>query len=169
MSGHAVVHYHRLDGRGTAVYTEALISDDGVRLQTCAVIPEEYRISISRGMWELGLLPRAQTFGAIRKHYFYCEPFDVLEFFDTEGNFAGYYSDIVTPLTRVDGEYHLTDLFLDVWITPAGAAHELDWEEFAEAVRDGVLSEEQRAHALSALERLRAEIAAGRFPSQYIR
>jgi hypothetical protein len=169
MSANAVIHYRRLDGRGTSVYTETLLSDDGVRLQTHAVIPEQYRAPISRGLWELGLLPRTQTFGAIRKSYFYREPFDVLEFFDTAGGFAGYYSDIVTPLTRVDGEYHLTDLFLDVWITPAGAAHELDWDEFDEAVQGGVLSEAQRAHALSALERLRAEIAAGAFPSQYLR
>jgi hypothetical protein len=163
------IHYRRLDQRGTTLYTETLVSDDGVRLQTFTAIPDEYRTAISQGLWGLGLLPRTQTFGSVRKHYFYAEPFDVLEFFDTAGRLAGYYSDITLPLTRVDGEYFITDLFLDVWITPQGAAHELDWEEFEEAARRGVLSAEQQAHARQAMRRLRAEIAAGAFPFQYIR
>jgi hypothetical protein len=162
------VHYRRFD-RGLTVYTEELLEDDGVRLRTRAVIPQEFRAGVSAGLWRLGLLPREQVLSAVRKTYFYAEPFDVLEFFDQHDQFAGYYSDITTPLVKIDGEYFITDLLLDVWITPGGAAHELDWDEFEHAIHSGHLSAELQAHARAAIERLRAEIAAGQFPQRYLR
>lgn len=163
------VYYRRLDPeRGTSIYTEGLVDDDGRRLKTQAVIPAEYRARVSGGLWRADLLPRSQTLTSIRKHYFYAENFDVLIFYDQHEALAGYYSDITTPLTRVGADYHLTDLFLDVWITPAGAFHELDWDEFEAAQRAGHLSADLAETARAALGRVRAEFQAGRFPAAYL-
>lgn len=163
------IHYQRLDPeRGLARYTEGLVVDDGTRLVTEAVIPPEYRARVSAGLWRLGLLPETQTLSAIRKHYFYTENFDILLFYDQHGALAGTYSDITTPLTRVAGVYHITDLFLDIWITPAGGYHELDWDEFEAAVAAGQLSPELAQTAQQTLARLRAEFAAGRYPAAYL-
>lgn len=168
--GQAVtVYYRRLDPeRGTHAYLEYLIDDDGARLRTQRVIPADYRAGVSAGLWRLGLLPAAQTLTSIRKHYFYGEPFDVLEFFDQDGGFAGYYSDITTPLTRSDGAYHLTDLFLDVWVTPDRQFHELDWDEFEAAAEQGLITGEQQALARATMARLRAEFATGVYPERYL-
>ena len=163
------VYYRRLDPeRGTSVYTEGLLDDDGRRLKTYTLIPAEHRARVSGGLWRLGLLPRAQTLTSVRKHYFYAETFDVLVFYDQDGALAGYYSDITTPLTRVGADYHLTDLFLDIWLTPAGAFHELDWDEFEAARRAGQLTADLAETARATLSRLRAEFQAGRYPSAYL-
>lgn len=164
------IFYQRLDPeRGLATYREELIDDDGARLRTQAVIPPEYRPRVSGGLWKLGLLPKTATLTSIRKHYFYAQPFDVLEFYDQHGALAGRYSDIVTPLTRAADGYHITDLFLDVWLTPDGAFHELDWDEFEAARQAGWLSPAQADQARAGLERVRAEFQAGRFPAHYLR
>ena len=163
------VHYQRLDPeRGLSLYTEARVADDGQRLTTTAVIPAEHQTQVSAGLWRLGLLPEAQTLTSIRKHYFYAENFDILEFYDQTGALAGRYSDITTPLTRIADAYHLTDLFLDIWITPAGTFHELDWDEFEAAVAAGHLTPELAQTARATLTRLRAEFQAGRFPAAYL-
>jgi protein associated with RNAse G/E len=163
------VYYRRLDPeRGTSLYTEGLVDDDGRRLKTYTVIPAEHRARVSGGLWRLGLLPRMQTLTSIQKYYFYAENFDLLVFFDQDHALAGYYSDVTTPLTRAGADYHLTDLFLDVWITPAGQFHELDWDEFDTAIQAGHLTPELAETARATLRRLRAEFQAGRFPSAYL-
>lgn len=166
----ARVFYHRRDPRrGTQLFEEVLIQDDGVCLRTTAVIPAEHRAGVSKGVWELGLLPREKVLTSLRKYYFYGEHFDLLQFFDQDGALAGYYSDIALPLERRGDEYHLTDLFLDVWVTGDGQFHELDWDEFEAAAEQGLLSEAEQAVARATLARLRAEFQAGRYPGYYLR
>jgi hypothetical protein len=131
-------------------------------------LPAEQRRQISEQLWGMGVLPRPQVVAAIRKFYFYQEPFDVLAFYDTSGRLAGYYSDVGLPLTRSNGEYHMTDLFLDLWLAPDGTVYELDWDEFEAAGAAGALTLELQQHARAALARLLAEIKAGVYPARYI-
>lgn len=161
------IHYHR-PLEGTTIYTEDFVSDDGRRLQTFVDLPEVHRRSISTELWAMGVLPRPQVVATIRKFYFYTEPFDVLEFRYETGELAGYYSDVALPLTRPNGEYHITDLFLDIWVFPDGAVRELDWDEFEAACRAGALSPELQTHARETMLRLLAEIKAGTYPLEYI-
>ncbi len=162
------VNYLR-PGKGVSVHLEDLVTDDGRRLITYKRLAGEAGQSLTAALVRLGWIDPADTITAIRKHYFYGEHFDVLEFFKAGGRVAGYYSDITTPLERVDGEYFVTDLFLDFWLAPGKPALELDEDEFAAAVAGGLLTGEQQAQALQAFERLRADIAAGIYPWQYIR
>jgi len=161
------IHYHRIL-EGTTIYIEDLAADDGRCLQTFVDLPQHHRHSISAELWALGVLPPPQMVATIRKFYFYHEPFDVLAFYDTEGRLTGYYSDVALPLTRPNGEYHITDLFLDLWLTAEGAVHALDWDEFEAACAAGVLSPDLQDLARQTLQRLLAEINAGVYPSRYI-
>ena len=162
------VNYLR-PGKGVSVYVEELVADDGRRLTTYKELAGEAGQALTAALVRLGWIDPADTVAAVRKHYFYDEHFDVLEFYKQGGQVAGYYSDITTPLERVNGEYYVTDLFLDFWLAPGQPALELDEDEFEAAVAGGLLTAEQQAHALRAFERLRADIAAGVYPWQYIR
>ena len=162
------IHYTR-PGKGLTIYTEGLISDDGHCLHTYTVLPDDIRQNLSRALQRDNLIAPTQTIGAIRKRYFYNEPFNLLEFWDTEERLAGYYSDLTTLLVKRDDGYHLTDLYLDIWLTPEGTLHELDWDEFEEAVEQNILTPEQQTLARRAMARLVAEVASGQYPTRYLR
>ncbi len=162
------VNYQRLSARGLTVYTEHLVEDNGVRLITEERLPPEIEGRLSAAFRRQGLIAADCRLTRIRKHLFYHECFDVLAVFDETDALAGYYIDILTPLRRVDGEYYLTDLFLDFWLAPGQPVKELDVEEFEEAVQAGLLTPEQIEQARTTFARVRAEIAAGVFPERYI-
>ncbi len=163
----ATIHYTR-PGKDITIYTEGLVSDDERRLQTYTVFPPETQIALTEALRQQNLMSGAQRAGALRKHYFYAEPFNVLEFFDTGGQLIAYYSDLTTYLTKVDGVYHLTDLWLDIWLTPEGDFRELDWDEFEDAIRAGHATAEWQTLARDTMQRLRAEFAAGVYPARYL-
>jgi predicted RNA-binding protein associated with RNAse of E/G family len=164
----ATVHYTR-PGKGLTLYTEGLVSDDGHCLHTYTVLPDEIRRDLSHALRRDDLIAPTQTIASIRKFYFYTEPFNVLEFWDTEDRLAGYYSDLTDLLVKQADGYHLTDLFLDLWLTPDGTLRELDWDEFEEAVAQGVLTLEQQTLARTTMARLVAEVASGRYPAHYLK
>jgi predicted RNA-binding protein associated with RNAse of E/G family len=92
----------------------------------------------------------------------------VLAFYDLNGELAGYYSDIVTPLRKVGAEYFLTDLFLDFWLAPGQPPRALDLDEFEAGVAQGLMAEDDVVHARETFARLQNEIQAGIFPNRYI-
>jgi predicted RNA-binding protein associated with RNAse of E/G family len=161
------IHYTR-PGKSLTLYTEGLVSDDGHCLHTYTVLPDEIRRDLSQALRRDNLIAPTQTIASIRKRYFYAEPFNLLEFWDTENCLAGYYSDLTTLMVKRDDGYHLTDLFLDIWLTPEGTLRELDWDEFEEAVEHGVLTDEQQALARGTMARLVSEVADGQYPTRYL-
>jgi uncharacterized protein DUF402 len=162
------IHYSRLSARGTTIYREGLVADDGQQLTTYTVVPESERLRLAEGFWRQELLSPGRLLSAVRKHYYYAEYFDVLEFRGLDGELAGYYCDIVTPLKKVGADYYLTDLFLDYWLAPGQPPLALDEDEFEAAIGLGVLTANQIAQARSTFSRLGEEIAAGIFPNRYI-
>ena len=161
------INYSRI-GDGISVYTENLVEDNGTRLKTFSVIPVEFGSPISEEWRQKGLIAQSQSIHSVTKYYFYTEYFDVLVFSDGNGELVGYYCDIVTPLEKIGNEYFLTDLFLDLWLTPDRTVWELDWDEFERAANAGLISTGLQEKARSTLKRLRDEIAKGTFPSAYI-
>src|SRR5436305_8187386 len=127
------IHYTRLSARGTTIFREGFVADDGRRLTTYTIVPEPERLRLSESFWRDSALAPGRLLGAVRKHYYYNEYFDVLAFYDTSGALAGYYCDIATPLQRLDAEYFLTDLFLDYWLAPGQPPLALDEDEFEAA------------------------------------
>ena len=162
------IHYTR-PSKGLTIYTEGLVSDDGDCLHTYTILPDDIRQNLSRVLQRDQMIPPGQTIGSIRKRYFYHEPFNVLEFLDTNDQLAGYYSDLTTLLVKREDVYHLTDLFLDIWLSPDGTLQELDWDEFEEAVTQGVLTPEQQTLARETMARLVAEAASGQYPTRYLK
>jgi hypothetical protein len=162
------IHYTRLSERGTTIYHEGFVADDGRRLTTYTVVPEAEQLRLAEGFWRQALLPPGQLLGAVRKHYFYAEYFDVLAFFGVGGQLAGYYCDIATPLQKQGDEYFLTDLFLDYWLAPGQPPRALDLDEFEAGVAQGLMTAEQTARARETFVRLRREIDAGVFPDRYL-
>ena len=87
--------------------------------------------------------------------------YDIGKFHDQAGRFLGYYCDIVKPANKLllsrDRTATLTDLYLDLWITPHGKVYVLDEDELQEALRRGhisaTLAKEARKH-LTSLVRL---------------
>ena len=162
------IYYRRLSARGTTIYREGLVTDNGQRLTTHTIVPEEFRLGLSQAFWKGNLLPRGYLLGSVRKRYFYGEHFDILAYYNTAGELAGYYSDIATPLRKLGDDYYLDDLFLDYWLAPGQPPMALDEDEFDDAIQHGLLTAEQIGNARSTFARLGQEIAAGIFPQRYI-
>jgi len=162
------VHYHRFSASGTTIYHEGFVSDDGRRLTTHTILSEKERLGMSQSMWRQKMLPEGYLVGSIRKHYFYQEYFDVLAVYGLDGQLAGYYSDIATPLRKVGDIYYLDDLYLDYGLAPGQPPLPMDEDEFEAACAQGLLTAEHIERARATFARLGAEIAAGVFPDRYL-
>lgn len=162
------IHLSRLT-KPPRVYHEGLVADDGMRVRTFSVVPHEISLPLSLHFQQQGFLAAAQRIASVSKWLFYHEFFTIVEFFNAEQTLLGYYCDIATPLQKIGNEYHLTDLILDLWLTPDLRTHELDHDEFSEAVEHGLVDEEYRQVALSTMDRLRDEIRQGIFPAAYLK
>jgi Protein of unknown function (DUF402) len=163
------IHYTRLHGKPLTIHTEDLISDNGLRLKTHFVVPNEYRQPFSEGWWQTGQITPGRYIATIIKYYFYNEWFDILELRDDDNELLGYYSDISTPLTKTgDGLYALTDLALDLWLGADGVVKELDWDEFEEICQHNLITLHRQTQAKQTLSRLVSEAAQNIYPTQYI-
>jgi predicted RNA-binding protein associated with RNAse of E/G family len=162
------IHYHRFSASGTTIFRETFVSDDGRRLTTHSVLPLEEQQGLSQHMWGQQMLPEGYLIGSLRKYYFYDEYFDILAVYGLDGELAGYYSDIATPLRKVGDVYYLDDLYLDYWLVPGQPPRAMDEDEFEAACAQGLLTPEQMERARATFARLWAEIAAGIFPQRYI-
>ncbi len=164
----AVIHFARI-GKPDTIYTEGLVCDNGQRLDTCTVLPPEAARVWTRSGWQAyGILSDGQVVHTIRKHHFYHEWFSIVELIDSSGTLLGYYCDVLTPLRKVDGEYYLQDLLLDLWVFPDGSCVELDWDELRDAVRLGMITPSLHQKAEETLSRMVAETQAGVFPVRYL-
>jgi hypothetical protein len=162
------VHYTRL-GKHTSVFTEHLVLDDGRQLTSYERFDAAGREHMTRLFHESGLLAPPAAVAGIRKHYFYNEYFDVLEWLGPNDEVLGYYSDIATPLRKENGAYYLTDLFLDLWLVPGQPPQVLDEDEFEAGIAAGLLTAEWQTEARRAIARLRQESASGKYPFDYLR
>lgn len=94
-------------------------------------------------------------------------PYDVGRFHTAGGDFTGYYTNLLAPVTfRSRLVWETTDLFLDVW-QPARAiteAHLLDVDELEEALRRGWLDTVAAQAARVEAARIVAAARAGAWP-----
>lgn len=162
--------YYQRPGKGLTIYEEDLVQEDEVCLRTFKSLPDESGERLSVALRKQGLIRADQSVRAISKVYFFAEPFNILEFQDAAGNLLGYYSDIGEPARKLaPGKYEMTDLYLDVWLSPEGQLLELDWDEFEEALQKKIINTEQANLARAAMQRIKAENTLNIYPDQYIR
>jgi GrpB-like predicted nucleotidyltransferase (UPF0157 family)/protein associated with RNAse G/E len=96
--------------------------------------------------------------------------FSVLKVRNLQGELMGYYCDIVAPPRLLeDGTVEVTDLFLDLWVSPSLRYRVLDEEELEEALKKGWITGEQCKAAKRELQKLVRMVEHGRFPPQSIR
>lgn len=86
------------------------------------------------------------------------------------GKHTGYYCDLVTPPKLLaDGGVELTDLFLDLWVSPDMRFKVLDEKELENAFRKGWVSKQLYAKAKEELEKLINIVKRGKFPPRIVR
>ncbi len=94
--------------------------------------------------------------------------YDVGKFYDRQRNLVGYYCDIIKPLNKLlrtpEKTSRITDLFLDLWITPEGDYVVLDEDEFEEALEHGHLPKNIADQARKQMDSLIQKVKARRFP-----
>ena len=97
--------------------------------------------------------------------------YDVGKFYDRQRNLVGYYCDIIKPLNKLlrtpVKTSRITDLFLDLWITPEGDYVVLDEDEFEEALDHGYLPKNLADQARKQMDSLIQKVKAGRFPPPF--
>lgn len=154
-------------GKDTTIFVEELVSLNSICLKTFKTLPPEIVVPLSRTLVAEGLIASHQKAVSIAKTYFFREHFDLLEFYDQNGDLLGYYSDIGTPLARTRDGYTMTDWFLDLWLDPQGRLLELDVDEFEEAVAQKLLSRPESDQARQTFDRLIEEVNKGIYPHAY--
>jgi len=98
--------------------------------------------------------------------------FDIGKFYDESKNWLGYYCDIVKPIRRLisgSSTSVLTDLFLDLWITPDNEVYVLDENELDDAVGHGVISQRLAAKARSQVQILVKKTRRQEFPPAQVK
>jgi uncharacterized protein len=94
---------------------------------------------------------------------------DIGRFHRPDGTFTGFYVNVLTPV-RIEGDrWDTTDLFLDLFITPAGAVHRLDRDELDAAVRAGWVDDALARRARSEADRLARAALGGSWPPPVVR
>jgi hypothetical protein len=87
----------------------------------------------------------------------------VVQLVGTDGDHLGYYVDVDTPIRKDNGEYYLTDLFLDLWVFPNGRYFELDRDEFEKSLKSRLITHYQLRKANQVIEMLKCRIVNGDF------
>jgi predicted RNA-binding protein associated with RNAse of E/G family len=96
--------------------------------------------------------------------------YDVGRFHTRDGEFTGYYTNILTPPEFAGPcEWSTTDLILDVWQAVDGAARLVDEDDFLEAVERGVLDESLARAARAEAGRILRAAGRGDWPPAPIR
>jgi predicted RNA-binding protein associated with RNAse of E/G family len=87
--------------------------------------------------------------------------YNIMEVRERDGALKGWYCNVTWPAEITQDTVSYRDLTLDLWVAPDGSALTLDMDEFE---ADESLSTVERAHALAALDELRAHLARGEAP-----
>lgn len=112
------------------------------------------------------LKPRSDIAGGISAYY-RKEGFKISRVTDAAGNLVYWYCDIIEEQPMEDGSGGLvfTDLLIDVIILPDGSVKVIDLGEAADALKDGLITQEMLLGAMKTTDRLLSLIYSGSFPS----
>jgi len=88
---------------------------------------------------------------------------------DPTGDLTGYYCDAILPMISRNGIYEITDLFLDLWISPDGQTIVLDEDEFDDAISKGWITDAEARIAREEVDRMVLGVREGTFPPDRVR
>lgn len=108
--------------------------------------------------------PRPDFYGGI-SFTFLNRGYKLGRFYDEDGRFLYWYCDIVEVHYDYTADtYTINDLLVDIKILPGGEVRLLDADELAQAIEEGLISNEQACKALKTLDSLLKLIYSGNFP-----
>ena len=90
--------------------------------------------------------------------------YDLGKIYNPQGEFTGYYCDIIKPMQKSGTQIEITDLFLDLWVTPELSYQILDRDEFVSARQNGWIKPKLANQAEQALNQLIDTIESTHFP-----
>ena len=90
--------------------------------------------------------------------------YDLGKIYNPQGEFTGYYCDIIKPMQKSGTQIEITDLFLDLWVTPELSYQILDRDEFVFAKQNGWIKPRLANQAEQALNQLINTIESTHFP-----
>ena len=99
---------------------------------------------------------------------FFHPPLEIIAVTDEDRILTGYYCNVNTEPSRIDGGYEVVDLYLDVFVLPDMRYEILDGDEFQEAIEKGWITEEHVSLARETVARIIKDIEAGRFPPRIV-
>jgi hypothetical protein len=95
---------------------------------------------------------------------------DVGRFHLADATFTGIYANILTPpIIHPGRRWETTDLFLDIWVNPAGELTVLDEDQLEDALRLGWITESLAGRAREETEWIVAEHRKGRWPPPVVK
>jgi len=99
--------------------------------------------------------------------------YDVGKFYDLSGKWLGYYCDIIQPVPKLLADksrtVNLTDLYLDIWISPENKFLILDENELAIAVEKKHITHKMAERIKYQMNILIQTIRKGEFPSNRVK
>ena len=99
--------------------------------------------------------------------------YDVAKFYDRTGKLTGYYCDLLKPAKKLlissNKTSVLTDLFLDLWISPSGNYTVLDEDEFQNGITRRYISKASASEAREHLTSLIRKVARKQFPTKTVK
>ena len=108
--------------------------------------------------------PRPDFYGGI-SFTFLDRGYKLGRFYDEHGEFLYWYCDIIeVHHDHAADTYTLNDLLLDIKVLPDGEVRLLDADELAQAIEEGLISNDQACKALKTLDSLLKLIYSGSFP-----
>jgi predicted RNA-binding protein associated with RNAse of E/G family len=156
------IHYLRLPDR-EQVYTQYLIhEEDGVKVTYALNLNFESPIRI-KGTVVLESGSEAIWFTFPGAWH------DIGIFHRPDGSVTGTYANILTPCVFEEGGiWRTTDLFLDLWVDPAGRLLTLDEKDLDEAEVKGWVDPDTARRAREEVRNLSAQAAAGLWPPDIV-
>jgi len=100
---------------------------------------------------------------------FFGKWFTIVKVRNLNGKHTGYYCDIVVPARLLDDGVELTDLFLDLWVSPDLRYKILDEHELEEALKKGWITKELYKRAKTELQKLISRVEKGKFPPPLVK
>ena len=99
---------------------------------------------------------------------FFHPPLEIIVVTDEDRILTGYYCNVNTEPSRIDGGYEVVDLYLDIFVLPDMRYEILDEDEFQEAIEKGWITEEHVSLARETVARTIKDIETGRFPPRIV-
>ena len=94
--------------------------------------------------------------------------YDILKVYDEEGDFKGFYIDILAYTKREGNTLEMLDLFLDIFVFPDGEAFLLDEDELEMALNYGLIDRETFDFAYSVARDILEKLKRNEFPPEIV-